>query len=105
MVETEFGEVGLLGGVGFGIAGLLGLCELGETRLLLLLGLGAVLVEEGEELLRGVLVEGVRELGDGGGNLEALVKDHLLALETNVLRPLHEAGEVSLVLDILAWRM
>jgi len=38
-----------------------------KTGLLLLLGLGAVLVKELEELGRGVLVEGVGELGDRGG--------------------------------------
>lgn len=41
------------------------------------------------------------ELGDGRGDLETLVKDDLLALETDVLGPLHEAGEVSLGLDVL----
>lgn len=65
-----------------------------KTRLLLLLGLGAVLVQELEELRSGVLVESVRELSDGGGNLQALGEDDLLALEADVFRPLHEAGEV-----------
>ena len=76
-----------------------------ETGLLLLKRLGAVLVEELEELSRGVLVESVGELGDGGGNLETLVKDNLLALELDVFGPLDEAGQVGLGLDVLACGM
>jgi len=38
-----------------------------KTGLLLLLRLWAVLVEELEQLSGGVLVQGVRELGNGGG--------------------------------------
>jgi hypothetical protein len=52
-------------------------------------------------LCGGVLVESVLELGDGRGNLEALREDNLLTLEANVLRPLDEASEVGLVLNIL----
>ena len=44
----------------------------------------------------------MRELGNGRGDLQALVEDNLLALEANVLRPLHEAGEVGLGADVLA---
>ena len=40
-----------------------------KTSLLLLLSFRAVLVKELEELGSGVLVEGVRELRDGGGDL------------------------------------
>ena len=72
-----------------------------ETGLLLLLGLGAVLVEELEQLGSSVLVQGVGELRNGRGHLEALVEDDLLALETDVLRPLDEAGQVGLGLDVL----
>lgn len=71
MVKTVLGEEGLLVGllVGVLVGGLsLGLLE--ETGLLLLLRLRLVLVEELEELGRGVLVEGVRELGDGRGDLK-----------------------------------
>lgn len=73
----------------------------GETSLLLLLRLGAVLVEEFEQLGRGVLVKGVGELGDGGGNLETLVEDDLLALKANVFGPFHEASEIASGLDVL----
>ena len=59
------------------------------------------LVEELEQLRRSVLVEGVRELRDGGGNLQALVQDDLLALEADVLGPLDEAGEVGGGLNVL----
>jgi hypothetical protein len=73
-----------------------------ETRLLLLLGLRAVLVQQLEELSRRILVERVGELSDGRWDLQALGEDRLLALEANVLRPLDEAGKVGLVLDVLA---
>jgi hypothetical protein len=73
-----------------------------EASLFLELGLGAVLVEQLEELRGGVLVEGVGELRDGGGHLEALVQDDLLALEADVLGPLDEARQVGLGLDVLA---
>jgi len=94
VVEARLDEVGLLGLVEVLLAGSevsrLGL----EARLLLLLGLALVLVGEAEQLRGSVLVEDVRELGDRGGRLEALVKDDLLALEADVLRPLDEAGQV-----------
>ena len=104
VVETVLDEEGLLA-VSLGV-GLLAVGDvLGsgiETTLLLLLGLGAVLVEELEEVGGGVLVKGVGELGDRGGNLQALVKDDLLALEANVLWPLDEARKVARGLDVLA---
>lgn len=74
-----------------------------QPLLLLLLGLWLVLVGEFEELGRGVLVEGVGELGDRGGDLETLVEDDLLSLEANVCWPLDEAGHVLFGLHILAW--
>lgn len=101
VVETVLGEERLFG-VGLGLALSGGSSGLGKTGLLLLLGLGAVLVQKLEQLGRGVLVESVGELGDGRGNLKTLVKDDLLALETDVLGPLDEAGEVGLGLDVLA---
>lgn len=72
-----------------------------QTRLLLLLRLGAVLVHELEQSRRRVLVKRVGELGDSRGHLEALLEDHTLALETNVLRPLDKARQVALGLNVL----
>ena len=43
------------------------------------------------------------ELGDGRGDLEALVEDNLLALKADVFRPLDEASQVGLGLDVLAF--
>ena len=63
---------------------------------------GFSLVQELEQLSSSVLVEGVSELGDGRGDLEALVEDDLLALEADILGPLDEAGQVALGLDVLA---
>lgn len=71
VVKTVLGEDGLLGVLGGGLVTLL-LTGLGlgqETSLLLLGGLGLVLVEELEELSGGVLVQGLGELGDRGGDL------------------------------------
>lgn len=73
-----------------------------ETLLLLDLGLRTVLVEELEGLGSGVPVEGVLELSDGWGNLEAEVQDLLLALQTDVLGPLDKTAKVTLGLDVLA---
>jgi hypothetical protein len=101
VVETVLGEQGLLGVVGLLVLASVGSGS-GETGLLLLLRLGAVLVEELEQLGSSVLVEGVGELSDGRGNLEALVQDDLLALQADVFGPLDEAGEVTGGLDVLA---
>ena len=79
------------------------LCNGVKASLLLLLGLGAVLVQELEQLRSGVLVERVRELGNGRGDLETLAEDDLLALKADVFWPLHEACEVLLGLDVLAF--
>jgi len=71
VVQTVLGEDGLLGvGSGGLVTLLLSVLGLGqETSLLLLLGFGLVLVEELEELGGGVLVKGLTELGDCGGDL------------------------------------
>jgi hypothetical protein len=45
----------------------------------------------------------VRELGNGGWDLETLVQNDLLPLEADVFGPFDETGEVSLGSDILAW--
>lgn len=45
---------------------------------------GAVLVEQLEQIGGGVLVKGVGELGDRRGDLQALVKNNLLALKADI---------------------
>lgn len=50
-----------------------------------------VLVQELEQLSCRVLVQGVRELGKCRWDFEPLMEDDLLALETNIGGPLHEA--------------
>ena len=76
-----------------------------KTGLLILLGLGAVLVKEFEQLSGGVLVQSVRELRDGGGNLETLVEDNLLALKADILGPFDEAGQVGLGANVLTYKI
>lgn len=73
-----------------------------QTLLLLGLGLWSVLVQELESLGCSVAVEGVGELSDSRWDLEAHVQDLALALQTNVLWPLHHAGKVAAWLDVLA---
>jgi len=51
-------------------------------------------------LLTLVLVNGLRELIDGGWNLEALEKNALLSLNTDVLGPFDKTGEVADWLDV-----
>lgn len=58
-------------------------------------------MEELEELGRSVLVKSMAELSDGRGNLQALVKDDLLALKPDILGPFDEASEIALGLDVL----
>lgn len=74
-----------------------------ETCLLLLLSLGAVFVEQLEELGSSVLVKSMRELGDCRGNLQALVEDDLLALQTDVFGPFDKSGKIRLRSDVLTW--
>jgi hypothetical protein len=102
VVETVLDDVGLLADILLLLALLDGGGLLEETLLLLGLGLGPVLVEELEGLGSGVLVENVLELGDRRRDLQAHVKDLLLALETDILGPLNEARQVALRLDVLA---
>ena len=42
-------------------------------------------------------------MGDGRRDLETLVKDDLLALESDVLRPLHKTSQVRARADVLAY--
>lgn len=44
------------------------------------------------------------ELGDGRRDLETLVEDDLLALESDVLRPLHKPSQVRARADVLAYK-
>lgn len=114
VVETVLSEDGLLAILGGSLVTLLlSLLSLGsETSFLLLLRLGFVLVEELEELGSGVFVECAEELSDSRGNLgtklahitakiistclQSLVEDDLLSLESNILGPFDESGQISL---------
>lgn len=50
--------------------------------------------------LTSILFKSLGELVDCGRHLQSLHKNSLLALNTDVLGPLHETGEVSLGLDV-----
>lgn len=102
VVETVLDSVGLLGNILLLLALLDGGSLLQETLLLLDLGLGTVLVKELEGLGGGVLVQDLLELGDRRRDLQAHVEDLLLALETDILGPLHHTGDIALGLDVLA---
>lgn len=102
VVETVLDVVGLLGDILLLLALGDGGGLLDETLLLLDLGLRAVLGEELEGLGSGVAVQSSLELSDGRRNLQAHVQDLLLALKTDILGPLDEAGQVALGLDVLA---
>lgn len=101
VVEAVLDDVGLLADVLLLLALLDGGGLLEETLLLLDLGLGAVLVEQLEGLSGGVLVQDLLELGDRRRDLQAHVKDLLLALEADILGPLHHARQVAVGLDVL----
>ena len=100
VVDTVLDDKGLLG------LGLLTLLHLsssssGQTLLLLDAGLGAVLVDELEQLGGSVLVQDLGELVQSWGNLETLVQDLALTLEANIFGPLDIAGKILDGLDIL----
>jgi hypothetical protein len=63
-------------------------------------GLRAVLGEQFKELGSLVLIDGVLELIDGGGHLQSLHQNSLLSLDSDVLWPFDETGEVSLWLNV-----
>jgi len=48
-----------------------------------------------------VFVQGAGELVDGGGNLQTLLEDRALTLETDIERPLNVTGQVTLRLDVV----
>lgn len=94
VVKTEFkvdwlwSSVGLLG-FSFGL----------ESILLLLFGLWGVLSEELKKLTGLVLVNGVSELGKHWWGLQSLHHNGLLSLNSDILWPFDESGEVSDWLD------
>ena len=102
VVQTVLDGVGLLADVLLLLALLNGGSLLEETLLLLRLGLRAVLVEQLEGLGSSVAVEDVLELSKSRRDLETHLQDLLLALEADILGPLHHAGQVALGLDVLA---
>ena len=73
-----------------------------ETRLLLLLRFWTVLVHELEQSRRSVLVKRVGELSDRRWHLQTLLENDTLALQTDVLRPLDKARQVTRRLNVLA---
>jgi len=95
VVETEFKVDWLWSSIG-----LLGFSLGLESILLLFLGLWGVLSEELEELTGLVLVNGVSELSKHWWGLQSLHHDSLLSLDSDILWPLDESGEVFLWLDI-----
>ena len=64
---------------------------------------GTVFVEKFEQLGGRVLVKSMGELSNGRWDLETLVENDFLALETNVFRPLDEASQVCLGTNVLTW--
>lgn len=101
VVETVLGGVWLLADILLLLALLDSSSLLQQTLLLLDLALWAVLVEKLESLGGGVTVEDVLELGDCRWDLQSEVEDLLLALEADILGPLHHTREVTVGLDVL----
>jgi len=99
VVETEF-KVEWLWGAVSGSATLSGFSFTSESVLLLFAGLWGVLGEELEELGGLVLVDGLLELAEGWWGLESQEHDSLLSLDSDVLWPFDESGEVSGWLNI-----
>jgi len=100
VVETILDDVRLLAGVLLLLTVSNGSSLLGETLLLVVGGLWAVLLEKLESLCGGVAIESVGKLVKRRRNLQAHVEDFALALEADILRPLDHAGQVSLGLDV-----
>jgi len=95
VVETKLN----VNGLGSLLGGLVG-SGLGEALFLLGAGLGAVFREQFKELTGLITCNCAVELGNCWRNLKALHKNTLLTLNTDVLGPSDEAGEVSLRLDV-----
>jgi len=101
MVQSVFDRIRLLADILLPLALRHSSSLLVQPLLLLRLGLRSVLAEQLERLRRGVPVEDVLELGDGGRDFEAEVEDLLLALEANVFGPSHHTREVAARLYVL----
>jgi hypothetical protein len=97
VLEAILDDVGLLG-LTLATSLILGSSE--QTSLLLGRSLGSVAVQELEEEGSGILVQGLGELVDHGGNLQTLEQDSALALDADVAGPLDKAGQVALVLQV-----
>lgn len=90
LVTDELALVATLAGLSLGL----------ESLLLLSSGLGLVPVEELEELVGLVLLEHLGEDVEGRGHLQSHHEHSLLSLDSDVLGPLDESGEVSSGLDV-----
>ena len=103
MIQPLLDEHGLVADLALLLAVLgnrLGLLD--KTGPLLLLCLRTVLVQELEQRRGGVLIEDVGELGNCRRNLESLLEDFLLALQTDVFWPFDVSGQVLAGLDVAA---
>ena len=100
MVQTELEDNRLGADVLSLVSSLSGFSLRLKSGLLVSSGLRLISVEELEELSRLVLVKGVGEDVQRSGHLESHHEDGLLSLDSNVLGPLDESGEVSDGLDI-----
>jgi len=100
-VGTSGHVAGLLLGLhilalGLGLGDLLQALLLGQRRL------GAVLLQQLEQLHGGGLVQSLAELVNWWGDLQALLEHSLLALDPDVFGPTDEAGQIALGLHVLA---
>jgi len=95
VVQAELDVEGLVS-LGSGLVG----GNSGETFLLGLTGLRAIFGKQFKELSGLVAFESTVELCDGWRDLQALEQDALLTLNTDVLGPSNEAGQISLRLDV-----
>ena len=64
--------------------------ELSESHFLLRVGVWTVLVQQLEELGGRLLVQGLCELVNGWRDLQSLVQDSLLSVQSHIFRPSHE---------------
>lgn len=79
----------------------LGLCD--ESSLALLGVLRGVLLQQPEEDVGLVLIQGSGELSNCGWDLDPCKQDPLLSLEGDVLGPLDKSGEISCGLDAISY--